>query len=199
MRRATQPQLVAGVVTCQSHSASYPKDSTGFDAFVHAELRSMVGYVMAAGADRERASDAVQEALTEAFATWSTIDRPGGWVRTAAVRHFVRALLRDRNRVVRELDGSLQRTAAKSAESAESTVVRVMESERALGGLPSQQRETFVLHLAGCPMAEIARRMGVADATVRSHLRHARASSVGRGSPPAPTAAPPQSLEGGSR
>jgi RNA polymerase sigma factor (sigma-70 family) len=175
----------------------YGKDPAGFDAFVRAELRNLVGFVMAAGADYDEARDAVQQALTEAFATWSTVDWPRGWVRTAAVRHVVRVRERDRKRTVLEVRS--HHAVWQVTELAESAVVRAMELGRIFDDLPPQQLEVLRLEIMGWSTSEIALVLGVADATVRSHLRHARVRLSREGFDPPASAAPRSRHEGGPR
>jgi len=48
-------------------------------------------------------------------------------------------------------------------------------AEQLLRGLPARQREVFSLaDLEGCPLAEVAERLGMAPVTARVHLFHAR-------------------------
>jgi RNA polymerase sigma factor (sigma-70 family) len=151
----------------------YPQDDAGFDQFVRAEIGNLVNHVKRAGAARPEAEDAVQEALAEAYARWSTIRFPRRWVQSASLRHHQRTRMRDRKWLDREAK------AESGTASAAAPILRDEEEAavlRAIAQLPTRQGEVFALSYDGYRTAEIAAILGLTEAAVRSHLRYARAA-----------------------
>jgi RNA polymerase sigma-70 factor (ECF subfamily) len=154
---------------------AYAKDVEGFRAFVRAEVAGLVRYAagMDAGDATEAAEDAVHDVLFEALMTWSSIDNPGAWARTAVRRRYVSIRERQRERPHRE-----SRTSpAVPQPTPEERMLRAEEEEfvrKALERLPPRQAEVFGLHYDGYSTAEIALIVGSSQNSVRSNLRHAR-------------------------
>jgi RNA polymerase sigma-70 factor (ECF subfamily) len=124
-------------------------------------------------ADREEASDLVQEAFLRAAR------RPGSVPQDAEEAWLVRTLVnlcRDRYRRldvrarVHELLGSHRETAHPEDAAVIRATVRA-----ALGRLAPRRRAVIVLHeLEGAPVREVARLLGIGEVTVRWHLMAAR-------------------------
>jgi DNA-directed RNA polymerase specialized sigma24 family protein len=58
----------------------------GFDSFFRQRFARTVVLLIAMGASRADAEDAVQEAMILAWRQWDTLQEPAVWVRTVAVR-----------------------------------------------------------------------------------------------------------------
>ena len=124
----------------------------------------------------DRREDA-EEVVLEAFArTWANLGRVRGVDPLPYVRRAVLNLARGRLRRLRTVRGHRNEPPA-DAESAEQGAVR-QASDRAvverLTQLPRRQRECVVLRFyADLTVPEIARSLGVAEGSVKSHLHRA--------------------------
>lgn len=123
--------------------------------------------------DRERATDATQEAFIKAYAKWSKIrqyDSPAAWVRRVAINASRDSFRKDRRRRRREatlpdrLD--LARTDHYTSDSM---------ATHLLSGLPDRQREVATLfYVDDRSVTEIAAILNVNEGTVKAHLSGAR-------------------------
>ncbi|MFI6100876.1 RNA polymerase sigma factor [Lentzea sp. NPDC051213] len=149
---------------------SNPPES--FDDFFRREIRSLVTFVLKLGYDAEDARDAAAQAMTMAYQHWERLTNPLAWVRVAAQRIALRHARRKRagTACAIQLWSESREVAAAPSELIEGNH-RVLAL---LDILPSQQREVMVWHMDGFETDEIARHLGVSEATVRSTKRHAR-------------------------
>jgi RNA polymerase sigma-70 factor (ECF subfamily) len=119
--------------------------------------------VAAYAGDPDVASDAVAEAFAQMLSRTSEIREPVPWLWRTSFRLATKELRR------RRMHGEL--TSAGAYEMPEPLV----EMLRALRQLPRRERAAVVLHDYGDrPTSEIAEILGIAPATVRSHLSHGR-------------------------
>jgi len=128
------------------------------------------------GASRADAEDATQEAMVLAWDQWELIRDPTAWVRTVAVRAYLKQARGRGNQAVR-LDES-------GCEPATDADVGIFAEEqqkvlRLLRGLPAGQRTVAALFYDGLTCEEIAELAGKPPGTIRSQLRHARKSLRG--------------------
>lgn len=131
--------------------------------------------LVAMGASRADAEDASQEAMVLAWRKWESIDKPEPWVRTVAVRVYWK-LVSTRPQTV-SLDESVPESVVDSALS-----IFTEEQQhvlRLLRALPPMQRTVAALAYDGSTCEEVAMLLGISEATVRSHLRHARKNLKG--------------------
>jgi RNA polymerase sigma-70 factor (ECF subfamily) len=142
----------------------------GFDSFFRERFSRTVVLLIAMGASRADAEDAVQEAMILAWDQWNTIQEPVAWVRTVAVRAFWK-LARARQQLV-----PWDATAPEPAGDSDLGIFAEQQKHvlRVLRALPPQQRTVAALFYDGLGCEEIAELVGSPPATVRSHLRHAR-------------------------
>jgi RNA polymerase sigma-70 factor (ECF subfamily) len=146
---------------------------TSFDELYAAHYGDLTVQLYAYFGDRQEAQDVVQEAFCRAYSRWrtvSTYDDPVAWVRRVAWNLAV-----SRWRRARTALGFLrrQRPADQQRDGPGPERVALIA---ALATLAPQQRRAVVLHyLADLPVAEIARREGVAEGTVKSWLHRSRA------------------------
>lgn len=144
-----------------------------FSLFYRADLPRLVGFLIVQGARPAVAADLAQDAMTEAYRKWDTIDAPRAWVRTVASRHWWRRSGRDKREV--SSDELPESSGLLSAE--ESTEIETRHDFVAvLRGLPSSQRQVLAWTYDGYQPTEIAALLGKEPATVRSVLRSARAA-----------------------
>ena len=146
---------------------------TDFDELYAAHYGELTVQLFAYFGDRQDAQDVVQEAFCRALARWtriSTYDDPVAWVRRVAWNLATSGWRRRRT----ALNFLRRRSAAPPV--AEPGPGRV-DLIAALAALPTSHRRAMVLHyLADLPIAEIADREGVAEATVKSWLHRGRKS-----------------------
>jgi RNA polymerase sigma-70 factor (ECF subfamily) len=123
--------------------------------------------------DRQRAEDAVQEALVDVWTKRKRVDNVARWVTTAAVnraRSRWRSLSAERRAFLR----LAARTPERHEQQPSSFDARLAE---ALASLPRAQREAVALHyLLDLSIADIGAYLGVAGGTVKTHLHRGRAA-----------------------
>jgi RNA polymerase sigma-70 factor (ECF subfamily) len=148
----------------------------GFDSFFLERYSRTVVLLIAMGASRADAEDATQEAMVLAWNQWESIHDPAAWVRTVAVRAYLRQARARGSQTV-----SLNESAYEPA-TAPDLDVFTEEQQHVLGllrGLPAGQRTVAALFYDGLTCEEIAELAGKPPATIRSQLRHARNSLKG--------------------
>lgn len=141
--------------------------------FLNNDHERVVRVVAIVCGDRQRAEDAVQDALVEVWTKRRRVDDLARWVTTAAVnraRSRWRGLSAER-RAFQRLAG---RTAQPPDQQPSSFDTGLAE---ALALLPRAQREAVTLHyLLDLSIADIGAYLGVADGTVKTHLHRGRAA-----------------------
>ena len=141
-----------------------------FDEFYLSHYDNVARALTLAGADRELAADAAQEAFARALRRWRQVrdmERPAGWVYVVAMNQ-----LRDH---WRRLEHKAPDEAA--IPDPTGTVATRLTVRDALATLSPRQRQAVVLrYLADLPVADIAEAMGCAVGTVKATLHRARAS-----------------------
>lgn len=136
-----------------------------FDEFYKAEFVKVFRAALVTAGSRPAAEDAAQEAFARALERWRRLrDEPwaSGWVVTTAInvarrasRRRILGAVRD---VPRQVDPDL-----------------TADVWRSIRRLSSKQQTAIVLHhLLDLPVADVARSMGCAEGTVKSHLARGR-------------------------
>jgi RNA polymerase sigma-70 factor (ECF subfamily) len=144
-----------------------------FEQFFLAHYDAVLSILVLTTGDRERATDATQEAFIKAYSKWSRIrnyDAPSAWVRRVAINASHDSFRSDRRRRRREqalpsepLDAQTDRY------SSDSTAHELLHT------LPARQREVATLfYVDDCSVAEIAAILDLTEGTVKYHLSHAR-------------------------
>jgi RNA polymerase sigma-70 factor (ECF subfamily) len=135
-----------------------------FSVVVHS-VRWIVG-------DAEVAREIAQDAFVAALVHWrkvSRYDNPGAWVRRVAIRQAVRAANRTRRRP------------AFAAAGGATDDDRALDVQAAVAELPAAQRAAVVLrYLHDLPVSEVARTLGCAEGTAKTHLFRARRALAAR-------------------
>jgi RNA polymerase sigma factor (sigma-70 family) len=148
---------------------------SGFVSFFRERFGRTVVLLITIGASRADAEDATQEAMAWAWQRWESIDKPGAWVRTVAVRAYWR-LIRARPQTVSLDEPVTERIVDPGLSIFTEEQQHVL---RLLRALPPMQCNVAALTYDGSTCEEIAMLLGISEATVRSHLRHARKNLKG--------------------
>jgi len=155
-----------------------------FATFFRREFPKVVTYLYACGFVRH-AEDAAEEAMHAAYNKWDGIEKPEGWVRVVALRCAQRQAVSEQLRNKR--DGYYAVMAPPSSAPVPAEIAEITEEQRAVLGviesLPLARRRIVALAFDGWKVREIAEELGIAEATVRSHLRHVRRSLSERALP----------------
>jgi RNA polymerase sigma-70 factor, ECF subfamily len=149
-----------------------------FDDFYRNNLGAVTGLALVLSGSRSAAEELAQEAFLAALTRWERISRyqdPPSWVRRVVanaatsryrrVRAEARALLRldRREYIVDEGDPDADRL------------------WKAVQQLPARQAQVLALHyLDDRPVADIARILGLAEPTVKTHLQRGRSTLADR-------------------
>lgn len=141
-------------------------------AFVDSDYARVVAAVALATGDRERAEDAVQDALVKALTGDTDPDNLAGWVTVVAINYVKQAWRRNAAQgraYVRAVDWN-DSGPDESERAADSIALR-----EALKDLPERQRVTVVLHyFEGLSVAQVAKALAVSQGTVKTQLSRGR-------------------------
>jgi len=149
-----------------------------FEQWAQARVAGLLRFAYLVTGSQHAAEDAVQTALTRACERWSRVSRtddPDTYVRRMVVNAHVSSWRRSGRRelTVAEVRDSRER----SADDPAAGVVRDDAVWRVCAALPPQQRAAVVLRFyEDLDYPEIARVLGVAEATVRSHVHRGLAA-----------------------
>ncbi|MFC7304683.1 RNA polymerase sigma factor [Streptomyces monticola] len=159
-------------------SPAHPSAVTASDSMVRVDFAQyyaqhmvrLTRFVMRHGATAHEAADAAQAAFTAAFPQWAAIERPAAWLRTVAVRQFLRR--------PGPQEAPVGEVPDEPAGCGPLDEVMVKEEGRrvlaALSGLPMRQRCVMAWHLDGFSHGEIADALAMSPAAVRQNLHRAR-------------------------
>jgi RNA polymerase sigma-70 factor (sigma-E family) len=134
-------------------------NARGFDDFYRSEYPGMVRLAASLTGDVDRAEDVVQDAFSRMHRRFPSLDRPGGYLRTAVVN-----LCKDQQR-----RGVLEHREA-SRPASGTLSLQATEMIDVLMRLPFKQRAVLVLRYWGdWTEAEIAQAVGCRPGSVKSH------------------------------
>lgn len=167
-----------------SHGTAGPESSVDkvardaeFTLFYVEDMPKLVGFLIVHGARPVTAAELAQDAMTEAYRQWDTIDAPRAWVRTVAARAWWRRAEREKKETSQE--GLPEPNVLLSAE--DSIEIENRHAFIALArGLPLRQRQVMAWTYDGYQPTEIAAMLGISPAAVRSALRDARTALRGK-------------------
>jgi RNA polymerase sigma-70 factor, ECF subfamily len=142
-------------------------------AFIDRDHSRVVRAVTVVCGDRERAEDAVQDAIVDVWSKRRDVNDVAGWVTVAALNR-VRSRWRSDASERRALE-RLSRQPATAASLGEDLAPVDGRVAAGLSGLSRQQREAVALHyLLDMSVSDVARHLGVSDGTVKTHLHRGR-------------------------
>jgi RNA polymerase sigma-70 factor (ECF subfamily) len=152
-------------------------DRESFEALVRRYLPRVAGVAARAlGGDRHEALDVAQEAFVEVWRIlpeWKEGGSLFSWLYRTAL-NLASHRIRRRRRLSLAGARSPETTAPAPPADELQRAERADALRRALEILSEQQREVFLLrHEYALPLAAIARRLGLAEGTVKSHLHRA--------------------------
>jgi RNA polymerase sigma-70 factor (ECF subfamily) len=143
--------------------------------FLRGDYDRVVRVVAVVCGDRQRAEDAVQEAIVDVWTRRRPVDDLTAWVTTAALNR-ARSRWRSLSAERRAFD-RLQRQAHPPSGRDAATLGFDARLAAALQALPRAQREAVALHyLLDLSVADVAERLSVAEGTVKTHLHRGRAA-----------------------
>lgn len=142
------------------------------EAFITSDYARVVRAVAVVCGDRQRAEDAVQDAVVDLWVKRHGVRDVAGWV-TAAALNRARSRWRTAAAEERAFARLAQRAATRELSPQDQAFDRAVAE--ALSGLPRAQREVLALHyLLDLSVADVADRLGIAEGTVKAHLHRGR-------------------------
>lgn len=142
------------------------------EAFIATDYGRVVRVVAVVCGDRQRAEDAVQDAVVDLWVKRHDVRDVAGWVTTAALN---RARSRWRTAAAEERAFARLAEQAATRERSPQSLGIDREVAEALSGLPRAQREVLALHyLLDLSVVAVAERLGIAEGTVKAHLHRGR-------------------------
>ena len=148
-------------------------DRDAFDVIIQASASRQYAVASLIMRDRDRAEDAVQDALVAAWKGLGALREPeafDAWLHRLTVRSCFAILKRDKRRRLLEREVAPD-PATMSEPDSSSTVAERDRVERVLARLPADQRAVVVLHFhMGLPLTEVAEIVEVPAGTAKSRL-----------------------------
>jgi RNA polymerase sigma-70 factor (ECF subfamily) len=168
-------------------SPTRPHDDSSFVAFYKEHYRQLRNRLRVLTRDDAVAEDLLADTMILMWSRWHDLagasDERNGFPRMRAYAYRTAYLKLLGHRRVANHDSSLTNFELESeifaSHNDASVGVELAETIREIARLPEQQRQTLVLKLLGYDDEEVAEKLGVKQATVRSNLTHARRKIVG--------------------
>ena len=140
-----------------------------FAHFYASSYRAVLAATLAVGGSLPEAEDAVQEAMKDLLPAWERVTSPYSYVRTAAVRHLIRARRRDRGLTGRAVACHTGQPDRDPGEGVTLWEDREWVTQFLLS-LPMAQREVIALLVDEFSPGEIATLLGKSEDAVRQNL-----------------------------
>ena len=144
-----------------------------FEQFFLAQYEAVLKLLVLTTGDRERATDATQEAFIKAYARWPKIrryDSPAAWVRRVAINASRDSYRSERRRRKREQTVPVDVSTTDTDRLADAAIASDLLRE-----LSTRQREVATLfYVDDRSVSEIAAILRLREGTVKYHLSHAR-------------------------
>lgn len=156
-------------------------------SIVRRERGRLLSFILKRVRDAAEAEDVLQEALYElvsAYRLMQPVEQVGAWLMRVARNRIIDRFRKRRPQLLGDIapqgeepDAVLERLLPAVEEGPDAELIRELlleELERALDGLPKEQREVFVAHeLEGASFKELSARWGVGINTLLSRKRYA--------------------------
>lgn len=163
----------AGLRPFRVQSSPSGPDLIAYSDFYRGFSPRLLAFLIYQGAQAADAAEIVQDTMTKAWQSWSTIQHPEAWTRRVASRALVRRIAsveEDSVATVPEQSALLVSRADMDAWEQKHDLLRV------LALLPPRQRQIMAWTLEGYTPAEIGRELQLTAEVVRSNLKKARRS-----------------------
>jgi RNA polymerase sigma factor (sigma-70 family) len=153
-----------------------PQHTTELEDFVKTTFSGLLRYLRRLGSSHALSEDIAQDAYIAAMRNWVQVrelKNPRAWLYIVARNLLVSALRKEARRI--SLDHAPLEPWDPSSPDIATSVVNARAMFDAMARLPDRQREAIVLKFFNAfTVDEISSALGIAPATVRSQLRHAR-------------------------
>jgi len=146
-----------------------PEQLEQFEAVFRHRFIPLVGFLIAAGAGRHDAEDAVQSALVQLAQKWETVDHPAPWARTTAWRIWMKA--KSKETAVSSDPADLPQVAYRDPSP---DIAEQLDLVQLLQRLSAMQRTVMAFAIDGAEPTETAEALGVSAGSVRQNLLRAR-------------------------
>jgi RNA polymerase sigma factor (sigma-70 family) len=156
----------------RNDAAKVGEEILGFDDFFRREYNAVMKVLMFSGASVEEAQDATQDAMLDLLRHWDQVHLPKAWVRTAALRNYVRSSRRARHLPEKLAAGGWG--PANIEDPADDTVAQAEWVVELVRRLPRKQGQVLALSLDGLTSQQIAAILGDTPEAIRKNLQLAR-------------------------
>lgn len=151
------------------------REQTEFEDFFRTQRRPLLAKLRFAGATPSEAEEIAQAAFVDALVRWEQISNPNAWLRTVAMRRFIKMRTRSRMGTLREAQAFGTHSEVDTAADRDLTVLEDQQwVEQMVQSLPPTQRTVMALVFDGHRPTEIAGILGKNEANIRQNLKHAR-------------------------
>ncbi|WP_405510571.1 sigma-70 family RNA polymerase sigma factor [Streptomyces cyaneofuscatus] len=146
-----------------------PEQEQQYGALFRLRFVPTVGFLIAAGAGRHDAEDAVQSAFVQLARAWESVTHPEAWLRTTAWRMWLKA--KDKHKAWSSDPADLPDAGVPDPCG---NIAEQVDLVQLLRRLPALQRTVMAFEIDGATPAQTAEALGVPSANVRQNLRRAR-------------------------
>ena len=153
----------------QEQQGLSPEQEQQYGALFQIRFVPTVGFLIAAGAGRHDAEDAVQSAFVQLARAWESVTHPEVWLRTTAWRMWLKA--KDKQKTWSSEPADLPEAGVPDPCG---DIAEQVDLVRLLRRLPVLQRTVMAFEIDGATPAQTAEALGVPGANVRQNLRRAR-------------------------
>jgi RNA polymerase sigma-70 factor (ECF subfamily) len=154
-------------------SPSAGADLAAYSEFYRNFAPRLFAFLIYQGAQRVDAAEIVQDTMTKAWQSWSTIQHPMAWTRRVASRALARRIGSVEEQPVATVP---EQSALLRARSDMDAWEQKHDLLRVLALLPPRQRQIMAWTLDGYAPAEISAELGLPGEVVRANLKKARRS-----------------------
>ncbi|MDH6604541.1 RNA polymerase sigma factor (sigma-70 family) [Streptomyces sp. SAI-208] len=153
----------------QEQQGLSPEQEQQYGALFRARFAATVGFLIAAGAGRHDAEDAVQSAFVHLARAWESVTHPEAWLRITAWRMWLKA--KDKQNTWSSDPADLPEAGVPDPCG---DIAEQVDLVQLLRRLPVLQRTVMAFEIDGATPAQTAEALEVPSANVRQNLRRAR-------------------------
>lgn len=179
MTARTEYELSTGTLVLEKGQPGPSQDQQGlseeqeqrYETLFRARFTPTVAFLIAAGAGRHDAEDAVQSAFVQLAQAWTSVTHPQAWLRKTAWRMWLKAKGKEKTWASDPADLPDTAVADRSGDIAEQ-----IDLVQLLRQLPVLQRTVMAFEIDGSTPTETAEALGMPAPNVRQNLVRARRS-----------------------